>query len=208
MTSAASCRYLHNKYHTCTCSLSHHILQRDRRLFSFPDCHSGTMSHHASVPPSITSSHRTQSCLSCPSMHCPGSPHVPADMRSQTGRTGLRVNPPGCREVPSQGNTFLATLLHLHPSTSDAHLARTSFFFLLLCFILLLLPAPATAPFPTPPSFPSSTARRVPLPFHSHPATLRTRYPGSRGEGFSLAEVQQELQMLQRQLADNESASA
>nr|XP_040040235.1 myomegalin isoform X1 [Gasterosteus aculeatus aculeatus] len=125
--------------------------QKESRTFTRADCHSGTMSHHASVPPSITSSHRTQSCLSCPSMHRPGSPHVPADMRSQT--------------------------------------------------------APASAPFPTPPSFPSSTARRVPLPFHSHPATLRTRYPGSRGEGFSLAEVQQELQMLQRQLADNERFS-
>ncbi|XP_049910332.1 myomegalin-like isoform X5 [Epinephelus moara] len=51
------------------------------------DCHShsGTMSHHSSVPPSITSSHRAQSCLSCPSMHCPSSPHKSADMQSQTG---------------------------------------------------------------------------------------------------------------------------
>ncbi|KAM8875635.1 myomegalin isoform 3-T3 [Spinachia spinachia] len=67
--------------------------------------------------------------------------------------------------------------------------------------------APASAPFPTPPLLPSSNARRVPLPFHSHPATLRTRYPGNREEGFSLAEVHQELQMLQRQLADNERFS-
>nr|XP_040040236.1 myomegalin isoform X2 [Gasterosteus aculeatus aculeatus] len=59
--------------------------QKESRTFTRADCHSGTMSHHASVPPSITSSHRTQSCLSCPSMHRPGSPHVPADMRSQTG---------------------------------------------------------------------------------------------------------------------------
>ncbi|XP_062419631.1 myomegalin isoform X2 [Pungitius pungitius] len=128
---------------------------KESRTFSRAgtDCHShsSTASHHASVPPSVTSSHRTQSCLSCPSMHCPGSPLVSADTRSQT--------------------------------------------------------APASAPFPTPPSFPSSTARRVPLPFHSHPATLRTRYPGNRGEGFSLAEVHQELQMLQRQLADNERFS-
>ncbi|KAM3620473.1 uncharacterized protein V6R79_024077 [Siganus canaliculatus] len=50
-------------------------------------CHSrsSTMSHHSSVPPSITSSHRTQSWLSCPSMQCPSSPHKPADMQSQTG---------------------------------------------------------------------------------------------------------------------------
>uniref|UniRef100_A0A8C2XEL5 Myomegalin-like n=1 Tax=Cyclopterus lumpus TaxID=8103 RepID=A0A8C2XEL5_CYCLU len=52
------------------------------------DCHShsGAMSHHASsVPPSITSSHSTQPCLSCPSMRCPSSPQKPADMQSQTG---------------------------------------------------------------------------------------------------------------------------
>nr|XP_020464733.1 myomegalin-like [Monopterus albus] len=52
------------------------------------DCHShsGTMSHHPSVPPSNASSHRTQSCLSCPSMQCPRSPLTkPADTPSWTG---------------------------------------------------------------------------------------------------------------------------
>ncbi|XP_026198735.1 myomegalin isoform X2 [Anabas testudineus] len=51
------------------------------------DCHShsSAMSRHPSVPPSITSSHRTQSCLSCPSMQCPSPPHKPAGMHSQTG---------------------------------------------------------------------------------------------------------------------------
>ncbi|XP_056233549.1 myomegalin isoform X3 [Seriola aureovittata] len=51
------------------------------------DCHShsSTMSRRPSVPPSITSSHSTQSCLSCPSMQCTSSPHKPADMQSQTG---------------------------------------------------------------------------------------------------------------------------
>ncbi|XP_073333371.1 myomegalin isoform X2 [Pagrus major] len=51
------------------------------------DClsHSSTMSGHPSVPPSITSSHRAQSWLSCPIMQCPGSPHKPADTQSQTG---------------------------------------------------------------------------------------------------------------------------
>ncbi|KAM8744919.1 myomegalin isoform 2-T2 [Acanthopagrus schlegelii] len=51
------------------------------------DClsHSSTMSRHPSVPPSTSSSHRAQSWLSCPSMQCPGSPHKPADMQSQTG---------------------------------------------------------------------------------------------------------------------------
>ncbi|KAM9358453.1 myomegalin [Symphorus nematophorus] len=123
------------------------------------DCpsHSGSMSHHVpSVPPSITSSHRAQSRLSCPSMQCPSSPHKPAaDMQSQT--------------------------------------------------------APASAPsfhLPPPPSSSSCpTAQRAPLPFHPHPTPLRTRYQGNGGVGFSLAEVHQELQMLQRQLGDSERFS-
>ncbi|XP_078802301.1 myomegalin isoform X6 [Oryzias latipes] len=50
------------------------------------DCHShdGIMSRHPSVPSSIISSHRTQSCLSCPSMHCFSSPHKPTEVLSQT----------------------------------------------------------------------------------------------------------------------------
>lgn len=44
------------------------------------------------------------------------------------------------------------------------------------------------------------------MPFNPHPAALRTRYHGSGGVGFSLAEVHQELQMLQRQLGDQQSA--
>ncbi|XP_031731911.1 myomegalin isoform X3 [Anarrhichthys ocellatus] len=120
------------------------------------DCHShsGTVSHHASVP-SVTSSHRT--CLSCPSMHCPSSPHKPADVQGQT----------------APASVFTSAPFHPPPSSS---------------------------------SFSSST-QRVPLPFHPHPATLRTRYPGDGGVGFSLAEVHQELQMLQRQLGGNERFS-
>ncbi|XP_035862912.1 myomegalin isoform X8 [Sander lucioperca] len=53
----------------------------------------------------------------------------------------------------------------------------------------------------------SSSPKRAPLPFHPHPPTLQTRYPSNRGVGFSLAEVHQELQMLQRQLGDNERFS-
>ncbi|TNN74746.1 Myomegalin [Liparis tanakae] len=72
-------------------------------------------------------------------------------------------------------------------------------------------PAPVftSTPFHLPPSFFSSSSptQREPLPFHPHPATLRTRYQGSGGVGFSLAEVHQELQMLQRQLGDNERFS-
>ncbi|XP_044056839.1 myomegalin isoform X2 [Siniperca chuatsi] len=119
------------------------------------DCHShsGTMSRHPSVPPSITSSHRSQSCLSCPSMQCPSSPHKPVDMQSRT----------------APASVFTST------------------------------------PFHPPPS--SSSTQRVPLPFHPHPTPLQTRYQGNGGVGFSLAEVHQELQMLQRQLGDNERFS-
>ncbi|XP_049910330.1 myomegalin-like isoform X3 [Epinephelus moara] len=119
------------------------------------DCHShsGTMSHHSSVPPSITSSHRAQSCLSCPSMHCPSSPHKSADMQSQT----------------APASVFTSTPFHPPPTCSST--------------------------------------QRIPMPFHPHPTTLRTRYQGNRGVGFSLAEVHQELQMLQRQLGDSERFS-
>nr|XP_043899671.1 myomegalin isoform X2 [Solea senegalensis] len=121
------------------------------------DCHSlhssTTSHHHPSAPPSITSSHRTQSCLSCPSMHCPSSPHTTADMKSKTAPASVFTSAP-------------------------------------------LFPPP------------SSTAQTAPLPSHSHPATMRTRYQGSgTGAGFSLAEVQRELQMLQRQLGDSERFS-
>ncbi|XP_063747447.1 myomegalin isoform X2 [Eleginops maclovinus] len=111
------------------------------------DCHShsGAMSHHSSVQPS----HRAPSFLSCPSMHCPSSPHKPADMLSQTAPASVFTS------TPSQ----------------------------------------------PPPS--SSPTQRAPLPFHPHPATPRSRYSGNGGVGFSLAEVHQELQMLQMQLGGN-----
>ncbi|XP_041861960.1 myomegalin isoform X2 [Melanotaenia boesemani] len=107
------------------------------------DCHShhGALSRHPSVPSSI-SSHQ-----SCPSMHCPSSPHKPADVQSQTA------------------------------------------------------PVLSSTPCPLPPSS-SSFTQRASLPFPPHPSNLRTRYQSSRGVGFSLAEVHQELQMLQKQLGD------
>ncbi|KAG7231431.1 hypothetical protein INR49_011941, partial [Caranx melampygus] len=118
------------------------------------DCHShsSVVSCHPSVPPSITSSHRAQSCLSCPSMHCPSSPHKPADMQGQTAPASVLPSAP----------------LHLPP--------------------------------PLPPPTQSATFALS----NSHPTVpLRTRYHGSSGgAGFSLAEVHQELQMLQRQLGD------
>ncbi|XP_059197908.1 myomegalin [Centropristis striata] len=113
---------------------------------------SGSMSHlHPSVPPSITSSHRAPSCLSCPSMHCPGSPlSRAAELQSHTAPvfTSTSFHPPFCSS--------------------------------------------------------SSSTQRAPPPLHPHPSALRSRYPGAvggvGGVGFSLAEVHQELQMLQRQL--------
>ncbi|XP_026178954.1 myomegalin isoform X3 [Mastacembelus armatus] len=110
--------------------------------------HGGSMSRHPSAPPSITSSHTTQSCLSCPS-----SAHKPADLQSQTAPASVSVS----TSVP----------FHL----------------------------------------PSSSTQTAPLPFSAQPTTLRTRYQGSGGVGFSLAEVHQELQMLQRQLGHSDRFS-
>ncbi len=76
-------------------------------------------------------------------------------------------------------------------------------FILVLCIVLLSEPASG---FTSTPFHPSSSTQRVPLPLHPHPTTLRTRCQGSGGVSFSLAEVHQELQMLQRQLGDNDSA--
>ncbi|TMS20000.1 Myomegalin [Larimichthys crocea] len=59
--------------------------QASTRLSTDCHSHSGSMSRHPSVPPSIASSHTAQSWLSSPSMQCPSSPHKPADMQSQTG---------------------------------------------------------------------------------------------------------------------------
>ncbi|XP_069378801.1 myomegalin isoform X4 [Paralichthys olivaceus] len=135
-------------------SPSARVVTGDIRLFSFPDrhSHSSTVSRHPSVPPSIASSHRTQSCLSCPSMHCPSSPHRAADMQSQTAPASVFTSAP------------------------------------------LFPPPVSSAPLPVPP----------------HPSTLRPRFHGGGGgggAGFTLAEVHQELQMLQRQLGDSERFS-
>ncbi|XP_068174699.1 myomegalin isoform X3 [Antennarius striatus] len=51
-----------------------------------------------------------------------------------------------------------------------------------------------------PPSFFSTQG--APLPPNPHPTAPRSRYQGNEGVGFSLAEVHQELQTLQRQLGD------
>uniref|UniRef100_A0A3P9CPM3 Myomegalin n=1 Tax=Maylandia zebra TaxID=106582 RepID=A0A3P9CPM3_9CICH len=109
------------------------------------DCHHGTVSRHPSIPPSITSSHRTQSCHSCSSMQSTSSQHT--GMQSQTAPVSV----------------FSPTSFHTSPTSST---------------------------------------QKTRLPFHPRPSNLRTRCQSSGGMGFSLTEVHQELQMLQRQLAD------
>ncbi|XP_047442806.1 myomegalin isoform X4 [Mugil cephalus] len=82
-----------------------------------------------------------------------------------------------------------------------------------------------TAPAYQPPPFSSSSSfsfstQKAPSPFHPPPSNLRGRYQsggggggggggagGAGGAGFSLAEVHQELQMLQRQLRDSDRFS-
>ncbi|XP_067088213.1 myomegalin-like isoform X2 [Osmerus mordax] len=65
-----------------------------------------------------------------------------------------------------------------------------------------LLPVPPQSPYrPRPPT------SRAALPFDPHAATLRPRYHGSGLGAFSMAEVHQELQMLQRQLGHTERYS-
>ncbi|CAB1323888.1 unnamed protein product, partial [Coregonus sp. 'balchen'] len=63
---------------------------------------------------------------------------------------------------------------------------------------------PQSHPHPHPLYHPDLSSQRAPLPFDPQTATLRPRYHGSRPGAFSLAEVHQELQMLQRQLGDTE----
>lgn len=134
------------------------------------------MSLHPSAPPSITS-HLSQSCLSCPSMHCSSSPHRPADVTSLTGG----------RSSDSDLQNFSS---FLHPPVGPFSSSSPSFL---------------SAPLSTSchPSNSSSSPQRS-LPCRPPPpSNLPTQ--SSRGVGFSLAEVQQELQLLQKQLR-NESA--
>ncbi|CAB1422575.1 unnamed protein product, partial [Pleuronectes platessa] len=85
------------------------------RVLTDRHSHSSTVSRHPSVPPSIASSHRTQSCLSCPSMHCPSSPHRAVDMQSQTGFSTPQSKPlqgfPFAHQPPDASG-FLPLSLH------------------------------------------------------------------------------------------------
>ncbi|XP_074492465.1 myomegalin isoform X5 [Sebastes fasciatus] len=96
------------------------------------DCHShsGTMSHHPSVPPSIALSHKTQSCFSCPSMHYPSSPHKPADMQSLTGFSTPQSKPlqgfPFAHQQPD-ASAFLPLSYHAYqPSPFSSSLDASS----------------------------------------------------------------------------------
>ncbi|XP_055799834.1 myomegalin-like isoform X2 [Salvelinus fontinalis] len=68
-------------------------------------------------------------------------------------------------------------------------------------------PQPQSQPQPHPRYHSDLSSQRVPLSFNLQTATLRPRYHGSRPGAFSLAEVHQELQMLQRQLGETERFS-
>ncbi|XP_024134216.1 myomegalin isoform X3 [Oryzias melastigma] len=75
------------------------------------DCHShdGIMSRHPSISSSILSSHRTQSCLSCPSLHCSSSPHKPTEGLSQAGFSTPQTKPlPGFPFAHQQPVDFLS----------------------------------------------------------------------------------------------------
>ncbi|XP_047230560.1 myomegalin isoform X4 [Girardinichthys multiradiatus] len=109
------------------------------------DSQRGSTSRHPSAPSSITSSHRTQSCLSCPSMHLTSSPHNTADLQSHSALC--------------------------HPPLSSSSLKQSTLF-----------------------------------PLHLSPMKLQPQR--SEGAGFSLAEVHQELQMLQKQLTVNDRFSS
>ncbi|XP_056132763.1 LOW QUALITY PROTEIN: myomegalin [Lampris incognitus] len=134
------------------------------------DClsHSGAMSCHPSVPPSITSSHRPQSSVSSPSMQC--TPHKAADTQTQTVSMEellVFVMLDGLKVIKSCPYS-----LPLSPAT-------------------LIAPPPRGHPCPLTPS-------------------LLPRDPVTQAAGvwvFSLADVHQELQMLQRQLGDSERFS-
>ncbi|XP_035987704.1 myomegalin isoform X2 [Fundulus heteroclitus] len=102
-------------------------------------------SHRSSVASSITSSHRAQSCLSCPSMHLTSSPHKPADLQSRSAP---------CR------------------------------------------PPLSSSPLKQPPLSPL------------HPPRMKLQPHRREGAGFSLAEVHQELQMLQKQLGGHDRFSS
>ncbi|KAM6962436.1 myomegalin [Aplochiton taeniatus] len=70
------------------------------------------------------------------------------------------------------------------------------------------MPSFLSAPYLTStPYQPNLSALGAPLAIDPHAATLRPRYHGRQSGGFSLAEVHQELQMLQRQLGDSERFS-
>ncbi|KAM9848622.1 myomegalin isoform 2-T2 [Aulostomus maculatus] len=93
--------------------------------------HSGGMSHHPSVSPSITSSHRTQSCLSYPSMQSCGSALTTADLQSQTGFSAPQAKPlqgfPLLTHQQADSSGFLPLSFHSYqPSPFSSSLDASS----------------------------------------------------------------------------------
>ncbi|XP_036834608.1 myomegalin isoform X4 [Oncorhynchus mykiss] len=143
-------------------------------------CNSVPMSRHPSIPPSTSSSHGHQSSISCPSLQ------RSADTQTQTGLYSGPVSSslPTPPQPQSQSQSQSQPQSHPQPQPQSQSQSQSQ------------------------PRYHSDlSSQRAPLSFNPQTATLRPRYHGSRPGAFSLAEVHQELQMLQRQLGETESFS-
>ncbi|XP_041705216.2 myomegalin isoform X1 [Coregonus clupeaformis] len=123
-------------------------------------------------------------CNSVPMSHHPSTP--PSTTSSHGHQSSI-----SCPSMQLSGDTQTQTALYSGPVSSS----------------LPTPPQPQPHPQPQPLYHPDLSSQRAPLPFDPHTGNLRPRYHGSGPGGFSLAEVHQELQMLQRQLGDTERFS-
>ncbi|MBN3312100.1 MYOME protein, partial [Atractosteus spatula] len=147
-----------------------------------PHSHSGTPPQHPSVPSSTTASHGAQSSNNNPIIPC--TQHKPMDL--------------------NQAQTESA-----HPLEFSCLCPYVHLLVLLNCpqrvtFIaegLYSSPLSGAAPFPQPHYCPDPSGPPGSLPFDPQPLILGPSYHGAAP--FSLAEVHQELQMLQRQLGES-----
>lgn len=162
-------------------------------------------SHFQIVTLTVAPCHVTRLSLH-PSPH--PTPHSHGSAVPACNAPARHTNPQTCRVRQVGTASRSVTQKKASPHASELQLHPVTLSFILVLWTLLLLPAPASG-ITSAPSFhpaPSSSTPRGPFPFHPHPATLQTRDQGNKGVGFSLAEVHQELQMLQKQLGDNDSA--
>ncbi|MBN3302301.1 MYOME protein, partial [Amia calva] len=138
-------------------------------------CHGGPPPQHPSIPSSTTASHGTQSSNSSPNLPC-------------TQCKPLEPN-------PEQKDSSVVLQSNITELPSVCHL------FVLLCSPgLNSSPPSSAAPFPQPHYCPDPSGQPGALPFDPHLPLLGPSYHGAAP--FSLAEVHQELQMLQRQLGE------